>query len=222
MSEYKNLLNPLLQEVEGHSADVYNDSKGIPTAGAGFNLDDLENQGIMKMHGIDPAEVKSGKRSIASDESDLIKNSILSRKEELVRNKMGSDFFDLLPDHKKAAVMSMGYQSLNNLGPNLQQKMAEGDEIGALREMILNTNADSDPGILKRRLKEAELYGGPIDFAGAFKTMTPEEKQNLSKIIDKVQNEHTKKELLDKYGSYLGSKQEPLKVFKLANMLGKK
>lgn len=221
MSDYKSLLNPLLQQVEGHSDDSYTDSKGIPTAGYGFNLDDEENQGIMKMHGVDANEVKSGKRAIATDESQAIQDSILNRKEELVRGRMGSDFFDTLTPNKKAALMSMGYQSLNNIGPNLRGRMAEGDEIGALREMILNTNADKDPGILSRRLKEAELYGGPIDFSGAFKTMNNQEKQQLIDIINKTQNENTKKELLDKYGSYLGAKQEPLKVFKLANMLGK-
>jgi GH24 family phage-related lysozyme (muramidase) len=197
----------------------YEDSKGVPTVGHGFNLDDEENQGIMKMHGIDPAEVKAGKRGLASEETEAIRDSILARKEQLVRGKMGSDFFDLLPPNKKAALMSMGYQSLNNLGPNLRNRMAQGDEIGAIREMILNTNADADPGILKRRLKEAELYGGPLDFSGTFKTLSSEEKQKIVEIINKTQNEHTKKELIEKYGPYLGLKQEPLKLFKLANMV---
>lgn len=221
MSEYKNLLNPLLEDIEGNVPDVYQDSKGVPSAGIGFNLDDKETQGIMKLHGVDPEEIRSQKRSLASDETAAIKDSILNRKEELVKSRMGSDLFDLLPDNKKAALMSMGYQSLNNLGPNLRQHISEGDEIGALREMILNTNADEDPGILKRRLREAELYGGPVDFSGAFKTMSPEEKKKLNSIIEKVQNEHTKKELIDRYGSYLGSKPEPVQLLRLGNILGK-
>lgn len=221
MGDYKSLLNPLLQDVEGQSSDSYSDSKGIPTTGMGINLNDKENQGIMKMHGIDAQEVKSGNRSLASDESDAIHNSIIDRKERLVRDKLGNDIFDNLPSHKKAAVMSMGYQSLNNLGPNLQTAMGSGDEIGALREMILNTNASQDPGILSRRLKEAELYGGPLDFSGAFRTMNNDEKQKLIDILNKTKNEHTKKELLNKYGSYLGATPEPLKLFKLAGMLGK-
>lgn len=219
MSDYKNLLNPLLHEVEGSRSETYLDHKGIPTAGHGFNLNDEENQGIMRLHGIDPEEVKAGRRSLASEESDKIRDAILNRKERLVKAKVGDEYFDQLTPNKKATLMSLGYQSLNNLGPNLRQRMADGDDIGAMRELILNTNADEDPGILKRRLKEAELYGGPVDFSQTFQTMNSAEKEKLRNIIAKVQNEHTKKELMDKYGSYLGAGVDPVQFPKLNRLL---
>lgn len=222
MSDYKSLLSPFLADVEGNSSTAYNDSKGVPTAGYGFNLDDKENHGIMQMHGIDPNEVKMGTRKIASEEADRIKSSILDRKEALVRDRMGSDLFETLNPNKKAALVSLGYQSLNNIGPNLQEMIAKEDDPLALKELILNTNADSDPGILSRRMKEAQLYNpDPVTFSSAFKLMDNEEKSKLVKIINKTKNENTKKELMDKYGQYLGMTSEPLKFNKLSKLMGK-
>lgn len=218
MPDYRSLLNPLIKTVEGHQEDPYQDHKGNTTVGTGLNLEDADVQGLMKIRNIDPEEVKSGTRKLASDELDDIHNSYLDKREGLVRSKMGPDMFDMLQPNEKAAVMSMGYQSLNNLGPNFNSALAAGDKIGAMREMILNTNQDKSPGILARRLKEAELYGGPLDFTSTFKTFSPEEKQQVRSIIESTKNEHTKKELLDKYGSYLGE-PDKLQFNKLQEML---
>lgn len=215
--EYKKLLNPLLNDVEGNRPETYDDHKGIPTIGAGLNLNDGDVQGLMKISSIDPDEVRSGTRKLASEELEHIKNSYIDKREKLVRNQMGSDLFDTMPDNEKAAVMSMGYQSLNLLGPSLVGNIANGDKIGAMREMILNSNKNKNPGILNRRFKEAELYGGPLDFSSTFKTLSDEEKQGLVKMINGIENEHTKKEVLEKYGPYLG--QSMPKMGKIEEML---
>lgn len=219
MSDYKELLNPLLQDVEGSSSDAYQDHNGNPTVGSGFNLNDQENQAILKTHGIDPEAVKSGQRSLSPDESQQIQDAILARKERLVRGKVGSDLFDTLTPEKKATLMSLGYQSLNNIGPHLQGYVANDDDIGALRELILKTNKEQDPGILARRMKEAQLYGGKENFQNVFMTLSPEEKQMLAGIINKTQNENTRKQLVDSYGQQLGMKSRPLNLQKLAKMM---
>lgn len=175
----------------------------------------------MHLRGIDPEAVRSGQRKLASEELDDIHNQYVGKREGLVRNQIGSDLYDTLKPNEQAAIMSMGYQSLNNLGPNFTGHLASDDKIGALREMILNTNKDQDPGILRRRLREAELYGGPLDFSAAFKTMNSEEKKQLRNIMDKIQNENTKKEMLDKYGSYVNETQ-PVQFNKLQKALNVK
>lgn len=216
MSEYRKYFDPLIKSVEGHSDDVYADSKGNSTVGTGLNLEDGTVQGLMKIRGYDPEEVKSGRRQIASADLDGIHNSYLDDRERLVKGRMGPDLYETLQPHEKAAMMSMGYQSLNNLGPSLTGAIAGNDKIAALREMILNTNKDKDPGILRRRMQEAELYGGPLDFSSAFKVMSPDEKKQLMSIIEKTQNEHTRQELVEKYGPYLNdipAKQQFSKLF---------
>lgn len=218
MSDYRSYFDPLIKKVEGESQDTYLDSKGNHTVGTGLNLNDETVQGLMNIRGIDPEQVRSGERKLASEELNDIHNQYLDKREALVRDKVGKDLYDTLKPHEKAAVMSMGYQSLNNLGPVLTGRMATDDKIGAMREMILNTNADKDPGILRRRLEEAELYGGPLEFTSTFKTMSPEEKQGLLGIIDKLQNENVKQEMMNKYGSYL-NEAKPTQFNKLQNAL---
>lgn len=219
MPDYRKLFDPLIKNVEGHKEDVYSDTKGKATVGTGLNLDDGTIQGLMKVRGIEPAEVKSGTRRLASDELSDIHNSYLNDRERLVKDRLTPELFDGLKPNEKAAIMSMGYQSLNNLGPNLTGAIASGDKIAAIREMILNTNKDQDPGILSRRLQEAEMYGGPLDFSSAFKVMSPEEKKKILEILEKTQNEHTRQELSAKYRPYLDSvqKSEFLKLNKLLN-----
>jgi GH24 family phage-related lysozyme (muramidase) len=219
--DYSQYLNPLLKQTEGQSTDVYQDHNGNPTVGTGLNLGDTDVQNLMKLRNIDPDEIKSGQRKLATDEADDIQNAYMGKREQLVRGKMGSDLFDTLAPHEKAAIMSMGYQSLNNLGPNLTGHIANDDKIGAMREMILNTNKENNPGILQRRLKEAELYGGPLDFTSTFKTFTPDEQDKVKDMINSVKNENVKKEMMDKYGSYLGQ-ISPVQFKKLEQMLNAK
>jgi len=221
MSDYRSLFDPFIKKVEGEAQDSYMDTKGNPTVGTGLNLNDETVQGLMNLRGIDPEQVKTGERKLASEELDDIHNQYVDKREALVRDKMGKDLYDMLKPHEKAAVMSMGYQSLNNLGPVLTGRIATDDKIGAMREMILNTNKDQDPGILRRRLEEAELYGGPLDFTATFKTMSGEEKKQLKDMMDKLQNENVKQEMMNKYGSYLQDVQ-PTTFNKLQNSLNVK
>lgn len=214
--EYRKLFDPLIKDVEGFDKDPYMDQNNNATVGTGLNLEDPDVQGLMNLRNINPEEVKSGQRKLASEELDDIHNSYLDKREKLVRDKLGGDLYDTLQPHEKASIMSMGYQSLNNIGPNLTQSIAGGDKIGAIREMILNTNKDKDPGIAVRRFKEAETYGGPLDFGLSFKTLEPEQKQQLLDMIGKIKNENTRAEVLKKYGPYL---QEKPNLGRIADLL---
>ncbi len=219
--DYRKYFDPLIKSVEGHKEETYNDSNGNATIGTGMNLEDPTIQGLMSLRGIDHNEVKAGTRTIASHELEDIHNAYLGTREKLVRGKVGGDLFDTLQPNEKAAIMSLGYQSLNNIGPGLTGHLASGDKPNAIKEMLLGTNASKDPGILSRRLQEAQTYDtDPVSFGSAFKIMNDDEKRQLAEIIGKTKNENTRKELMDKYGSYLGTtqpKQEFGKLNKLFN-----
>lgn len=203
MGDHIGLSKNLIKDVEGFNPNVYKDSEGNPTIGAGLKLTDPDVRGIMNLKGIDPDEVISGNRKMSEHELEDIHTSYLPKREALIKNRIDGDLYESLPPHQKAAILSMGYQSLNNLGPKLMGRVADSDAIGAMREMILGTNKQRDPGILRRRFKEAEMYGGPSDFSQTFQTFTPEEKANLKYILDDIENPHTKKELMDKYLPYI-------------------
>jgi hypothetical protein len=51
-------------------------------------------------------------------------------------------------------------------------------------------------------------------YSNVFKSMTLEEKQRLLNTINSIKNEHTRKETLDKYGPYLGSRPVDLSGIK--------
>lgn len=203
---YRDKFNQLIKDVEGVREDAYTDTVGKPTVGVGFNLEDPDVRGIMSLGGIDPDAVARGERSLAPDEISQIKQSYFQKREPMIRNQVGGDLYDNLDDNKKASILSMGYQSLNNIGPNLRKHIAGDDNIGAIREIVLNTNKMKDPGIQTRRLKEAEMFGGE-QFPQAFETFSDEEKKQVLDILSQIQNEHTKKEMLDKYNQFLTAPQ---------------
>lgn len=202
MNDYNSLFDDLIKKVEGHKEDVYTDSRGVPTIGTGLNLKDDTVRGLMQLRNYDPDEVIGGKRKVDPNDLQEIQKAYVQKREPMVRERLGNDLFETLAPNEKAAIMSMGYQSLNNIGPNLQNYIASGDKIGAVREMILNTNKHKSPGIFSRRLQEAEMFS-PQDFQDSFQTLTPEEKQFVRSMIEGVDNEHTKKELMAKFGEYI-------------------
>lgn len=207
MGDHRQLFTNLIKDVEGHREDVYSDSKGNPTIGTGMNLNDPDIQGLLQVSNIDPEEVKSGRRKLASEELSDLHNKYMDKREQLIKSKFGPDLYETLKPNEKAAILSLGYQSLNNLGPKLTGYIANNDPLNAAKEMLLNTNKDRDPGILSRRLKEAEMYAGPLDFSSTFKIMTPEEKSSLKNIMENTSNENTRQELLKKYSPYIGDIQ---------------
>ncbi len=214
---YKDLLSQHLKINEGVSDTPYTDQKGNPTVGVGMNLNDPDVRGLLKMRGIEPEEVTLGTRKLDDEESSQIHDSIVSNKEKALRSNIGSDLFESLKPNEQAAIMSMGYQSQNNIGPNLKGYLANSDKINAIKEMVLNTNKDNDPGIALRRLREGELFGGPVDFSSTFKIMSNEEKRKLMDTINSIGNENTKAEALKRYSSYLQDKPQMNKIQEMLN-----
>ena len=205
----RDYLNPLLEQSEGFSETPYQDQRGFTTVGHGFNLDAEDTANLMRLKGIDVDGIKANTSTLSREQADDVRNSLLDKKEEMLKHRINPDMYDMLSENKKAALMSLMYNSPGLIGPNLIQSVSGDDDINAAREIMLNSNKKKDPGILHRRIKEAEMYSGD-NFGNVIKTLTPDEKKQMLDIINKTQNENTKLEILNTYGRQLGLTPEPI------------
>lgn len=216
MDDYRDQLLKHLAQLEGHREDVYKDSKGVPTAGYGFNLKDKEVQRAIASQGLDPELVQRGEQSLDEDTSKNIKDIIIRNKEKLLKSVVDKDIFDNMKPNEKAALMSTAYNSITPFTPVNAQRLAQGDKVGFVKDLL--SYADQ-PGVLYRRLKDAQLFADPVEFSGAFKIMSPEERKKYLDMLNKVQNPNTKKQYLEEFGSYLQEpKQEYIPLQNLLNI----
>jgi hypothetical protein len=87
-----------------------------------------------------------------------------------------------------------------------------------MNEIVARSNKAKDPGILFRRLKEAQMYN-PEQFENSFKTLPPEQLYELQQIIGKTKNPNTKAEMIEKYGQVLGIKPNPVAFEKVKRLM---
>lgn len=220
MGDYKYLTNKLIEEFEGFSPNVYNDSEGNPTIGHGINLNDIANKSLLELSGKNVQSLIEGKESLSEDESKFHKENILQRKEREIKNQLGADIFDNLRDNEKAAIMSLGYNNINLLGPKLKNYLADPNKkIETTKEIILNSNQKQDPGLQLRRLKEAELFADPIQFANSFKDMSDEEKSKILNNLNKLKNPNQKQMVIEKYNPFLTKEESKPQFLKLKQLL---
>lgn len=215
MSDYKSLLNPFLDKHEGFSATPYTDNNGNTTFGHGFNAENNDVQGLLAAHGLDPEKIKSGEQNLDEDTSGQIRDSLVDKHAQAIRNTLPS--FDELSPNKQAALVSKHYQlpaNFQELAPMVDDDSKQLD----LMKTMVNQNI-KNPGVLKRNLDTAELYGGPLDYGFMFKTMTPEQKDQITNTLGKIKNENTRKEVMDKIAPYLDTIPKPQPFNRLNKML---
>lgn len=211
------LLESHLNEFEGFSPEVYKDQKGIDTVGTGISLRSPSSSKAMEELDIVPKE-----NTFKEEDLERIKNNVIEQKKELL-NRIKSQSFPQkeLKENQEAALLSLAYNSPQLLGPNLRQRLNENDDLGAMREILLNSNKENSPGLQLRRVKEAELYGGPLDFQQLIKTLKPEEKKQVFEQLNMIENEEQKKSVLDKYSQFNPEYKRPLEAptfYKLPNL----
>jgi lysozyme len=122
---------PQTKEFEGYRDKVYKDTKGNPTIGYGFNLNDSNIRKLV------PTEVIAGVRPLAKEEAD---NIFLTRYNQAAKdafNYLGKDMLRLDPQ-RQAIIVDMAYNlGANKLGEFKQMKKAiqSGDYNRAASEM---------------------------------------------------------------------------------------
>ncbi len=215
MSDYKSLLYPFLDKHEGFQETPYEDNNGYETVGHGFNTDNGDVQGLLAAHGMDVDKLRSGEQSLDKDTSGQIRNSLIDKHANAIRQALPS--FDVLPPNKQAALVSKHYQLPANFQELAPMVDDDSKQLDVMKTMTMQ-NA-KNPGVLKRNLETAELYGGPLDFASMFKTMTPDQKRQIAGTLDKIKNENTRKEVMDKINPYLDTVPQPQQFNRLNKML---
>lgn len=217
------LLQSHLDDVEGYSSEVYNDQKGIPTIGNGINLRSPSSSKAMNDLGI--VQNTDEKSNPTFNEEDLarIKTNVIGQKKELFNTIKSQSFPQKeLKENQEAALLSLAYNSPQLIGPNIRQKLNDNDDLGTMKEILLNSNKENSPGLQLRRVKEAELYGGPLDFQQLLKTLTPQEKQQVFDHLNNIENDAQKTEVLQKYAQFNPDYKRPLEkpqFFKMGNLL---
>lgn len=215
MGDYKNLLNPFLDKHEGYRDKPYTDNNGHTTFGHGFNADNGDVKGLLSIYGLDPEKIKSGEQFLDQDTSGKIRDALVDKHTKMIRHTLPS--FDTLSPNKQAALVSKHYQLPKNF-QELAPLVDDGNQQLDLMKKMIMQNV-KNPGVLKRNLDTAELYGGPLDYSSMFKTMNPEDKDTLTKTLSRIQNEHTRKEVMDKVAPYLDTIPKPQPFNKLNRML---
>lgn len=207
----KDLAKRLLTEVEGESSEVYQDSKNIPTVGKGISLRSAASQDVLKSLGYNPEKVKRGQKSVKAKDLAKAEDMILSQKEKLLDNMQSSSFPDAkLNDAQRAALLSLAYNSPKLIGSNLRESLNKGDEIEAMKEIALRSNKDKMPGVTYRRLREAEMFGGPLGFQQMIDSMSEEEKNLINNSLRDAQDPQRKQMFLDKYPQFSPAYEEPI------------
>jgi GH24 family phage-related lysozyme (muramidase) len=191
--------NKLIKKHEGFSPDVYDDTQGNPTIGAGTNLNSPEVPEMLEKQGLDVDAVRSGEQLV--DPSTLMKLSQeqLNEKRQYLDNIRKRDFPNArITPEKQEVLESLMYNSPALLGPNLRDQLNRNDEIEATKEILLRSNKNKDPGIQKRRLDEARTFSGK-NFQEVMKTLTPEEKAEIRNLIQNIKNVHERNRVFEMY-----------------------
>lgn len=212
-----------LSDVEGHSDHVYADHKGIPTIGTGINLRSPSAQKSILNLGYEPQKIQTGEAQLSPEELDQVHADSLNDTRSVFETIKSQSFPKKeLNEAQEAALLSLTYNSPKLLGPTLRQHLNNNQDLDVMREMILNSNKENSPGVQLRRVKEAELYGGPLDFQQMIKTLKPEEKKQIYELLNKIENDEQRGQVIAKYGQFNPDYQAPLEkpsFYKLANLL---
>ena len=139
---------------EGYKKHIYKDTKGIPTIGIGFNLNDKNNQRILAKYGISNHELRNGLsdmeiRQLYNDTVQIaIKNA-----------KHFAPNFDSLPSNAQLALIDLSF----NLGAN---KL---NEFKNLKHAVANKNFHAAAAALKDSKWYRQVGNRGIDLVNQLK-----------------------------------------------------
>jgi GH24 family phage-related lysozyme (muramidase) len=198
-----------LTELEGDTdTEHYLDSKGNPTVGMGVNKRAPAAQEYIKAYNLD-------ENNLTPEQVTGLEDYMMNDTHKNYEKMRDNHFPRELNPAQETALKSMIYNAGPDIiGPNMRQHLNKKADLDVIREMILNSNRENDPGLLKRRIREAEMYGGPVDFNMAVKSMNSDELSQLRSTISKIQNEHELKRIQEKYPFLNEDYQQPFNPLK--------
>ncbi len=206
MDKVKALAKEKLKEFEGSLNEVHQDSKGIDTIGSGMALRSPATKNAFANLGYDTEKIRTGETSVPQKDLDSAMDKVLNEKYDLLNNIKERSFPQKnLNEQQQAALLSMVYNSPELLGPNIRQYLNEDKDVDVMREIVLNSNKDKSPGVLFRRLQEAELYGGDMGFSDMLSTMSEQEKNYIFNTLNETKNEQQKQKMIEKYPQFAPS-----------------
>ena len=209
VKDYKPDLEKFLASYEGFVPKMYKDSRGNETFGYGFIANE-ENLGIAGMLGYTPERLRD--EGMSEEDAKKMKRIIIDKYEQRLDKDLNG-VFQTLPENKKTALSSLHYNSPALIGPNAKQYIANNDDLGLAREIVLNSNSQNEPGVLRRRLDEAALFA---DLPTLGKTLSLEEKKKISSGLQQLP-EGDRELYLQKYSQPLGLAPESIAFKKLIN-----
>ena len=160
---YNDRLFEFIGPVEGFRPKVYEDIKGLPTIGYGFNLDasGAEKRFKKALPDVSYQAAREGKVSLTEEQSRKLFDESIDDVESIARDKIGEDVWNKLPEHQRVALTSLAYNSPALIGPNLTKQIQNGRIEDAIGEIILRSNKERSRGLQNRRTKEADMMLGP-------------------------------------------------------------
>ena len=160
---YNDRLFEFIGPVEGFRPEVYEDIKGLPTIGYGFNLDasGAEKRFKKALPDVSYQAAREGKVSLTEEQSRKLFDESIDDVESIARDKIGEDVWNKLPEHQRVALTSLAYNSPALIGPNLTKYIQNGSIEDAIGEIILRSNKERSLGLQNRRTEEARMMLGP-------------------------------------------------------------
>ncbi len=122
----------IIKRHEGFKSRVYKDSKGHPTVGTGFNLDEPSVAVLV------PREVRLGKRELSPEENDKILDVLIDRAQRDAERVVTPKVWGRLSERQKEALTDMSYQhGYTNLMKykHMREALSKGDYKRAAYEM---------------------------------------------------------------------------------------
>lgn len=187
-----------LKEYEGYKEKVYPDSNENPTIGYGTNLRAPGLENYLKQINKTRMGLMEGAESLNPEEAEFLMKKQIEDAQKTFEGIQQKDFPQTqLTEDQLAALTSLTYNNPKLIGPQLRQFLSEDNREEAIKEILLRSNRAKDPGIMRRRLAEAEMYAGQ----NPLKMLSEDELEELKIIASNIESPGTRQGLLDMYPS---------------------
>jgi GH24 family phage-related lysozyme (muramidase) len=153
---------------EGLRTTMYEDTKGIPTIGIGFNLQRPDAKEKIEGLGYDYDKVLKGEMPISKLHAEQLRDVVMQEELNWLKKSLTKSGVDVgtLRGHHWTSLLSLAYNGRVLIGPNLRKHLKAGDWKAAEEEIRLRSNGNrkANPRVIAaidaRRAREADMFAG--------------------------------------------------------------